>query len=67
MADGTARDAGLMRRLRRQLAVTHDVLDGAGALRSVAHEQRLLDARCETALDRVEGSPSYRRAVKGDS
>src|SRR5205823_4493635 len=36
MADGTARDAGLIRRLAWQLAVTHDVLGGAGALRSVA-------------------------------
>ena len=54
MADGTARDACLIRRLPRQLAVTHDVMGGAGALRSVAHEQRLLDARSERGLDGSE-------------
>ena len=50
MADGTARDGGAIGR-HRQLAVTHDVLGGAGALMSVAHKQRLLDARSERGLD----------------
>lgn len=51
MADGAAGDAGLIRPLPREAAVTHDVRGGAGALRSVAHEQRLLDALSERGLD----------------